>query len=80
MNTVAKKIRDAGVDIKIVLMESNLNEVENVHVKRTPTLRLYPKGDKSSFVEVIARDLEEHKLIDWLRENSAAFKAKGGDI
>lgn len=74
---MAKKIKENGVKIKIVLMENNLNEVEGVEVKRTPALRLYPKGDKTKFVEVNAREMDEDKLINFLRENSEEFKANG---
>ena len=72
--TVSKKIKDNNVKVKVALMENNLNEVEGVEVKRTPTLRLYPKGDKSKYAEVNAREMDEEKLLQFLRDNSEEFR------
>merc|ERR1711957_493534 len=64
-------------DIVIAKMDSTANEVEGVEIKGYPTLKWYPKGDKSGIEYNDGRELPDFK--DFLMKNSASYKAKFGE-
>merc|ERR1712160_131719 len=64
-------------DIVIAKMDSTANEVEGVEIKGYPTLKWYPKGDKSGIEYNDGRELPDFK--DFLMKNSASHKAKFGE-
>ena len=74
---LAKDLKDVK-GLVIAEFDATANEVENVEVKGYPTLKFYPKGQKSAPVDYDAgRELEDFKV--WLKEHSVAYKAHVGD-
>jgi protein disulfide-isomerase A1 len=63
-------------DLVIAKMDSTANEVEGVEIKGYPTLKWYPKGNKSGEDYNDGRELPDFK--DFLMKNSASYKAKFG--
>jgi len=62
-------------DLVIAKFDATANEVEGLSIRGYPTLKFYPKGDKSGQDYDGDRDLEAFK--DWLSKNSSAYKASG---
>lgn len=59
-------------DLVIAKFDATANEAAGVSIKGYPTLKFYPKDNKSGIDFSGDRDLESFKK--WLSENSAAYK------
>ena len=49
------------------------NEVIGLDIRQYPTIKFYPKGDKTGIVYEAEKTLDDFK--NWLNENSAVYKA-----
>lgn len=60
-------------DLVIAKFDATANEVEGLEIRGYPTLRFYPKDDKTGLDYNGGRELDDFKK--WLGENSSAYKA-----
>jgi protein disulfide-isomerase A1 len=60
-------------NLVLAKMDSTANEVEGVEVSGYPTLKFYPRGQKSAPIDFDGgREVEDIK--NWLKEKSTAYK------
>lgn len=60
-------------DLVIAKFDATANEVAGLEIRGYPTLKYYPKNDKSGIDYSGDRELEDFKK--WLSENSSAYQA-----
>ena len=62
----------------IAKMDATANEVDGVDIRGYPTLKFYPRGQKSNPVDYDGNNRDAEGFKTWLKEKSAAYKAAGG--
>ena len=60
-------------DLVIAKFDYTVNDVKGLEIRSFPTIKFYPKGNKSGLDYKGERKLED--LKKWLSENSSAYKA-----
>ena len=73
---LAADLKDVS-GLVIAKMDATANEVDGLDIRGYPTLKFYPKGQKSNPIDYDGnRDAEGFKT--WLKEKSSAFKTYSG--
>jgi len=70
---LAADLKDVA-GLTIAKMDATANEVDGVDIRGYPTLKFYHRGSKSSPVDYDG-DRNAEGFKNWLKENSAAYKA-----
>ena len=73
---LAADLKDVS-GLVIAKMDATANEVESVDIRGYPTLKFYPRGQKSNPIDYDGnRDADGFK--SWLKEKSEAYKSSLG--
>ena len=73
LNELAEEFKDVS-GLVIAKMDATANEVDGVDIRGYPTLKFYPRGQKSNPIDYDGnRDVDGFKA--WLKEKSEALKA-----